>query len=179
MEMGTLVGWEKQEGEEIQEGDTLAQVNYHPHEHQTIVGCILPVSPPSQVETDKATMDMETPSSGYLAKILVPAGTKDIPLGKVLSPDVTCACVYSHSHTTQDAHMHHVSYVHMHHVSYAHMHHVSYVHMHHVSYVHMHVSYVHMHHVSYVHMHVSHVHMHVSYVHMHVYTYILHVLTHT
>ena len=37
----------------------------------------------AQVETDKAVMDMETPGEGYLAKILVPAGTKDIPLGKV------------------------------------------------------------------------------------------------
>jgi len=37
----------------------------------------------AQVETDKATMDMETPREGYLAKILVPAGTKDIPLGTV------------------------------------------------------------------------------------------------
>lgn len=38
----------------------------------------------AQIETDKATMDMETPQPGYLAKIVVPAGTKDLPLGKVL-----------------------------------------------------------------------------------------------
>ena len=37
----------------------------------------------AQVETDKATMDMETPAAGYLAKILVPAGAKDLPLGTV------------------------------------------------------------------------------------------------
>ena len=37
----------------------------------------------AQVETDKATMDMDSAMSGYMAKILVPAGTKDIPLGKV------------------------------------------------------------------------------------------------
>ena len=36
-----------------------------------------------QVETDKATMDMETPGEGYVAKILVEAGIKDLPLGKV------------------------------------------------------------------------------------------------
>lgn len=36
-----------------------------------------------KVETDKATMDMETPSEGYLAKILVDPGVKDLPLGKV------------------------------------------------------------------------------------------------
>jgi len=54
------VAWEKAEGEELMEGDILAQI-----------------------ETDKATMDMETPREGYLVKILLPAGTKDIPLGKV------------------------------------------------------------------------------------------------
>ena len=54
------MSWQKEEGEEVEEGDTLAQV-----------------------ETDKATMDMETPSAGFLAKILVPAGAKDLPLGKV------------------------------------------------------------------------------------------------
>ena len=60
MESGTIIKWEKEEGEVLEEGDTIAQV-----------------------ETDKAVMDMETPSAGYLAKILVPAGSKDLPLGKV------------------------------------------------------------------------------------------------
>ncbi len=54
------MSWDKEEGEELVEGDVLAQI-----------------------ETDKATMDMETPREGYLAKILVSAGSKDIPLGKV------------------------------------------------------------------------------------------------
>ena len=62
MEQGTIIKWEKQEGDTLEDGDIIAQV-----------------------ETDKATMDMETPATGYLAKILVPAGTKDIPLGKVTS----------------------------------------------------------------------------------------------
>ena len=53
------MSWEKEEGEELMDGDILAQI-----------------------ETDKTTMDMETPREGYLAKILLPAGTKDIPLGK-------------------------------------------------------------------------------------------------
>ena len=35
------------------------------------------------VEPDKATVDMECPSDGYPAKILVPAGSEDLPLGKV------------------------------------------------------------------------------------------------
>ena len=60
MSTGTIVSWEKQEGEEVMDGDVLAQV-----------------------ETDKATMDMDSPRSGFLAKIIIPAGTKDIPLGKV------------------------------------------------------------------------------------------------
>ena len=57
---GTILSWEKAEGDELEDGDVLAQV-----------------------ETDKATMDMEAPRAGYLAKIIMPAGSKDIPLGKV------------------------------------------------------------------------------------------------
>lgn len=60
MEMGTIVSWEKKEGDRLNEGDLLAEI-----------------------ETDKATMGFETPEEGYLAKILIPAGTKDIPIGKV------------------------------------------------------------------------------------------------
>ena len=60
MEKGTLQSWAKAEGDELNEGDVLAQV-----------------------ETDKATMDMETPEEGFLAKILVPDGTKEIPVGGV------------------------------------------------------------------------------------------------
>lgn len=37
----------------------------------------------AEIETDKATMGFETPEEGYLAKIFVPAGTKDVPIGKV------------------------------------------------------------------------------------------------
>lgn len=45
----------------------------------------------AEIETDKATMGFETPEEGYLAKILIPAGTKDIPIGKLVSFDV---CLY-------------------------------------------------------------------------------------
>ena len=62
MEQGTIVSWEKQEGDEVEEGDIIAQV-----------------------ETDKAVMDMETTEGGFIAKILVPAGTADIPLKTVCS----------------------------------------------------------------------------------------------
>lgn len=60
MEMGTLISWSKKEGDKLNEGDLLAEI-----------------------ETDKATMGFETPEEGYLAKIIVPAGSKNIPIGKV------------------------------------------------------------------------------------------------
>lgn len=37
-----------------------------------------------EIETDKATMGFETPEEGYLAKILIQAGTKGVPVGKLL-----------------------------------------------------------------------------------------------
>lgn len=37
----------------------------------------------AEIETDKATMSMDASDNGILAKILVPAGTKDIPIGTV------------------------------------------------------------------------------------------------
>lgn len=37
------------------------------------------------IETDKATVDYEMQDEGYVAKLLYEAGTKDIPLGKVLA----------------------------------------------------------------------------------------------
>lgn len=37
----------------------------------------------AEIETDKATMGFETPEEGYLAKILIPAGSKEVPIGKV------------------------------------------------------------------------------------------------
>ncbi|KAH6935013.1 hypothetical protein HPB50_002962 [Hyalomma asiaticum] len=67
MEMGTIVSWEKKEGDKLGEGDLLCEI-----------------------ETDKATMGFETPEEGYLAKIIIPAGTKDVPLGKLL-----CILVYN------------------------------------------------------------------------------------
>ncbi|PIO74217.1 2-oxo acid dehydrogenase acyltransferase [Teladorsagia circumcincta] len=36
-----------------------------------------------EIETDKATMGFETPEEGYLAKIIIHEGSKDIPVGKV------------------------------------------------------------------------------------------------
>ncbi|CAH1407531.1 unnamed protein product [Nezara viridula] len=61
MERGSIVSWAKKEGDKLNEGDLLAEI-----------------------ETDKATMGFETPDEGYLAKILLPAGSKDIPVGKLV-----------------------------------------------------------------------------------------------
>lgn len=61
MEMGTIVSWEKKEGDKLNEGDLLAEI-----------------------ETDKATMGFETPEEGYLAKIMIQAGQKDVPIGKLV-----------------------------------------------------------------------------------------------
>ncbi|KAK9885227.1 hypothetical protein WA026_010730 [Henosepilachna vigintioctopunctata] len=61
MEMGTIISWTKKEGDKLNEGDLLAEI-----------------------ETDKATMGFETPEEGYLAKILIPGGTKEVPIGKLV-----------------------------------------------------------------------------------------------
>ncbi|CAI4223653.1 unnamed protein product [Auanema sp. JU1783] len=61
MELGTVVSWQKKEGDQLSEGDLLCEI-----------------------ETDKATMGFETPEEGYLARILISEGTKDVPIGKLL-----------------------------------------------------------------------------------------------
>lgn len=61
MEAGTIISWEKKEGDKLDEGDLLAEI-----------------------ETDKATMGFETPEEGYLAKIMVEAGTRDVSIGKLV-----------------------------------------------------------------------------------------------
>jgi len=66
MEMGTIVSWAKSEGDQLNEGDLLCEI-----------------------ETDKATMGFETPEEGYLAKILVASGTRDVPIGKLVCVIVT------------------------------------------------------------------------------------------
>jgi len=37
----------------------------------------------AELETDKATLGFEAGDEGYLAKILIPGGSKDVPVGKV------------------------------------------------------------------------------------------------
>lgn len=61
MTMGTVQRWEKKVGEKLSEGDLLAEI-----------------------ETDKATIGFEVQEEGYLAKIMISEGTRDVPLGTPL-----------------------------------------------------------------------------------------------
>lgn len=61
MTEGTLVSWRKQAGDEVEIGDILAEI-----------------------ETDKATMEMEAFDEGTIVEILVPEGTK-APVGATLA----------------------------------------------------------------------------------------------
>src|SRR5688572_22401144 len=60
MEEGTIVKWNKKEGDVIKQGDVLAEI-----------------------ETDKANMEMESQANGVLRKILVQAGGK-APIGALI-----------------------------------------------------------------------------------------------
>lgn len=62
MEQGTIVKWEVKEGDSFNAGDLLADI-----------------------ETDKAVMGFEAVEEGFMAKIVVPEGTKDIPLGTLVA----------------------------------------------------------------------------------------------
>src|SRR5690242_17216996 len=55
MEKGNLAKWLKKEGDKIKSGDVIAEI-----------------------ETDKATMEVEASDEGTLGKILVPEGTADV-----------------------------------------------------------------------------------------------------
>jgi pyruvate dehydrogenase E2 component (dihydrolipoamide acetyltransferase) len=61
MDKGNLTRWLKKEGDTIKPGDVLAEI-----------------------ETDKATMEVEAIDEGVLAKIIVPAGTADVPVNNVI-----------------------------------------------------------------------------------------------
>jgi len=58
MESGTLANWLVKEGEAVSAGDAIAEI-----------------------ETDKATMEVESIDEGRMGKILVAAGTEDVPVG--------------------------------------------------------------------------------------------------
>jgi pyruvate dehydrogenase E2 component (dihydrolipoamide acetyltransferase) len=62
MEKGTLAKWLKKEGDKIKSGDVIAEI-----------------------ETDKATMEVEAVDEGTLNKIVVAAGTTDVPVNQVIA----------------------------------------------------------------------------------------------
>ena len=66
MEKGNLAKWLKKEGDKVKSGDVIAEI-----------------------ETDKATMEVEAVDEGTLGKILVPEGTADVavetPIATILS----------------------------------------------------------------------------------------------
>ncbi|XP_031407606.1 dihydrolipoyllysine-residue acetyltransferase component 1 of pyruvate dehydrogenase complex, mitochondrial isoform X1 [Punica granatum] len=62
MNQGNIAKWRKKEGDKIEVGDVLCEI-----------------------ETDKATLEFESLEEGYLAKILVPEGSKDVPVGQPIA----------------------------------------------------------------------------------------------
>jgi pyruvate dehydrogenase E2 component (dihydrolipoamide acetyltransferase) len=62
MEKGNLAKWLKKEGDKVKSGDVIAEI-----------------------ETDKATMEVEAVEEGTLAKILVPEGTQDVAVNDVIA----------------------------------------------------------------------------------------------
>lgn len=61
MEVGAIAEWKKKEGDSFKAGEALCSI-----------------------ETDKATVDFEMNESGFLAKIIKPVGSKDVPLGEAI-----------------------------------------------------------------------------------------------
>ncbi|MGO3931064.1 pyruvate dehydrogenase complex dihydrolipoamide acetyltransferase [Rhodopseudomonas pseudopalustris] len=62
MERGNLAKWLKKEGDAVKSGDVIAEI-----------------------ETDKATMEVEAVDDGTIAKILVPEGTHDVAVNDVIA----------------------------------------------------------------------------------------------
>src|ERR671929_2019656 len=62
MEKGNLAKWLKKEGDQVKAGDVIAEI-----------------------ETDKATMEVEAADEGVLAKIVVPEGTADVPVNQLIA----------------------------------------------------------------------------------------------
>src|SRR5258708_4314058 len=62
MEKGNLAKWLKKEGEKVKPGDVIAEI-----------------------ETDKATMEVEAVDEGTLARIVVPEGSTDVPVNQLIA----------------------------------------------------------------------------------------------
>jgi pyruvate dehydrogenase E1 component beta subunit len=74
MEKGNLAKWHKKEGDTVKSGDVIAEI-----------------------ETDKATMEVEAVDEGTLGKILIPEGTNDVavntPIAVILSDGEDAAAI--------------------------------------------------------------------------------------
>lgn len=81
MEEGTLARWLKAEGDAVAAGEIIAEI-----------------------ETDKATMEMEAVEAGTLGRLLVPAGTSGVPVNTpiaiLLQPGETLADAPAPAHVT-------------------------------------------------------------------------------
>ncbi|XP_068844336.1 dihydrolipoyllysine-residue acetyltransferase component of pyruvate dehydrogenase complex, mitochondrial isoform X7 [Capricornis sumatraensis] len=95
MQAGTIARWEKKEGEKINEGELIAEVLLPALSPTMTMGTVQRWEKKvgeklnegdllAEIETDKATIGFEVQEEGYLAKILVPEGTRDVPLGAPL-----------------------------------------------------------------------------------------------
>lgn len=62
MTQGNIAKWRKKEGDKIEVGDVICEI-----------------------ETDKATLEFECLEEGFLAKILAPEGSKDVPVGQPIA----------------------------------------------------------------------------------------------
>src|SRR6266404_2586957 len=62
MTEGKIARWVKSEGDTVRAGDVIAEI-----------------------ETDKATMEVEAVDEGVLAKIVVPEGTADVPVNQLIA----------------------------------------------------------------------------------------------
>src|SRR5215212_3871415 len=62
MEKGNLAKWLKKEGDQVKSGDVIAEI-----------------------ETDKATMEVEAVDEGTVARILVSEGTPDVPVNDIIA----------------------------------------------------------------------------------------------
>ena len=86
MTEGTITKWLKAEGDAIQSGDLLAEI-----------------------ETDKATMELEAIEEGILGKIIQPEGSEGIPVNEpiavVLLEGEDAAAADTHARDGADTHM--------------------------------------------------------------------------
>jgi len=62
MEEGTLTKWHVKEGDEVRSGDIIAEI-----------------------ETDKATMELEAVEEGKIGKLIVAEGTENVPVNDVIA----------------------------------------------------------------------------------------------